>query len=410
MSKRELFGAVERNLPAAVDLLSRLIEFPSLRGQERDIGIFLKQATWPLADTAELIPIPDSLMADPDYSFKLKNFRYEGIANLRATLSGTRNGRRLAFNTHLDVVPPSPDQKNPFVPETKDGKVFGRGACDAKGQMAILWLVLRSLHDLGLKPGGDITIDVVVEEECGGNGTLKIVRDGLAADGAVVLEPTGLQVAHLVRGAVWFEVRTKGKAGHSGSPSSTSSALKEVVKVMEAIERVHQELLTVSRNAIDKIANHPDPMPCTFGTLHSGNWPAAAPSEAVLQGVFGFLPPFKREEIQEKLERAVASFQAEVSFNMLNSNPSFIPADHFLVRTLIDATEEAGFSARPAFMNASCDSWRYTEQLGIPAVVFGGGTIAAAHSGEEHIPIEDIRKAALTLVFFIDQWGGLYHV
>ncbi len=59
----------------------------------------------------------------------------------------------------------------------------------------------------------------------------------------------------------------------------------------------------MSREAVPQIAGHPDPMPCTFGMLHSGNWPAAAPDEAVLKGVFGFLPPFHREDIQAKLGR-----------------------------------------------------------------------------------------------------------
>lgn len=410
MSKREIFAAVNKNVGASVELLSRLIEFPSLRGQEREICRFLKRAVESLTDGAEMVAIPDSLMADPDYSFRLPDFHYRGTANLRCTLRGAGNGRSIAFNTHLDVVPPSVGQEDPFRPLIKDGKIFGRGGCDAKGQVAVLWLVLKSLRDLGLKPGGDITIDFVVEEECGGNGTLKVVRDGLVAAGAIVMEPTGLQVAHLVRGAVWFEVRTQGKAGHSGSPGSTSSALKEAVKAMEAIERVRQEMLPVSRNTVDKIAHHPDPMPCTFGVLSSGNWPAAVPSEAVLKGVFGFLPPFKRAEIQVRLRQALAPFQAEITFEMLNSDPSYILEDHPLVRTLIEAAADAGISSRPEFMNASCDSWRYTEQLGIPAVVFGAGTIDAAHSALEHIPIEEIRKAALALVLFIEKWSGLHHV
>jgi acetylornithine deacetylase/succinyl-diaminopimelate desuccinylase-like protein len=60
-------------------------------------------------------------------------------------------------------------------------------------------------------------------------------------------------------------------------------------------------------------------------------------------------------------------------------------------------------------MNASCDAWRYTEQLGIPAVVFGPGALSAAHSRDERIIIDDIRRAALALICFIDLWSGLDH-
>ncbi len=410
MDESEYLRVVDKNLEAAVELLSRLMEYPSTRGQEKGVGRFLKKRISPYADRAELLDIPDSLMDDPDYSFKVDHFRCEGTANLRCHLNGTGGGKRLAFNTHLDVVPPTPGQTAPYSATMKDGKVFGRGACDAKGQIATLWLVLKSLHDLSLKPAGHVTIDFVVEEECGGNGTLKVVRDGLLADAAVILEPTELQVAHLVRGAVWFDIQIQGKAGHSGSPDSTLSALKEANQVMEAIEKLRRELLPVSQKAVLQIASHPNPMPCTFGMLHAGNWPAAAPAEAVLKGVFGFLPPFKREDIREKLVRTVRPFRAEIRFNMLNSDPSFIPEDHPLVRSLLGAARQAGLSSGPGFLNASCDSWRYSEQLGIPAVVFGGGSITAAHSDEEHIPVEAIAKAAQTLILFIQNWSGLSRV
>jgi acetylornithine deacetylase len=407
MDKAEVKAAIEKNLNEAVRLLADLIRIPSTRGQEKEIGRFLKTRVEEFVDTSELIPLPDSLQTDPDYSFRLENFSYDGTANLRVRLDGRGTGKSLAFNTHLDVVPPTVGQENAFSPLLASDKVFGRGACDAKGQAAVLWLVLKTLHDLGLKPGGDITIDFVAEEECGGNGTLLVVRQGLKADAAVILEPVELQVAHLVRGAVWFEVRTHGVAGHSGSPGSTVSALKEAIKSIETIEKVREEVLAAARKHLPMIADHPNPMPCTFGILHSGIWPAAAPSEAVLKGVFGFLPPFRRQDIQEKLARAVAPQGAEIIFSMLNSDPAYIPADHPLVREVVHAAGEAGIAAGPAFMNASCDSWRYTEQLGIPAVVFGAGSITKAHAKDEHILIDDIRRAALALVYFIDKWSGL---
>jgi len=363
----------------------------------------------PLGDSAGLIPLPDSLADDPDFTFKLPDSSLAGLANVRFLLAGTGGGQSLALNTHMDVVPPSPGQADAFKARVENGSIFGRGACDAKGQIAILWLVFKTLRDLGLRPAGDITADIVVEEESGGNGTLLVVRRGLIADGAVILEPTDLHVAHLVRGAVWFDVRTHGKAGHSGSPGTTVSALKEAVRAMSRIEAVREELLASSRKAVPEIAGHPDPMPCTFGILNSGVWPAAAPSEAVLKGVFGFLPPYHRQEIQARLRRAIDSPAAEVRFDMLNSDPSFVPEDHALVRRLLEAAGECGFPSQPEFMNASCDSWRYTEQLRIPAVVFGGGTIATAHAVDERIGLADLRNAAETLILFIDKWSGLSH-
>jgi len=410
LDKGAAAAAIAQNQNAAGDLLARLIEFPSIRGNEREVGVFLQGRIAPFADRTELVAVPDALQDDPDYSFRLPGFRYNGAANVRARLLGTRGGRSLAFNTHLDVVPATAGDEAAFRPRIEGDAVFGRGACDAKGQVATLWLMVKTLRDLGLRPGGDVTIDFVVEEECGGNGALLVVRNGLRADAAVVLEPTELQVVHLVRGAVWFTVETRGRAGHSGSPGTTVSALKEAVKAMAAIEAVREECLAVSRREVAKIAGHPNPMPCTFGMLHAGNWPAAAPAEAVLKGVFGFLPPFSREEIQARLRAAVAPLPAEIKFDMLNSNPSFIPEDHALTQGLLKAARAAGPpDARAEFMNASCDAWRYSHQLGIPAVVFGPGSISTAHSARETIALDDIGRAATALLYFLDDWSGVNH-
>jgi acetylornithine deacetylase len=407
MNKNSLQSAVENNLEGAVGLLSDLIRIPSVRGNQQEIGRFLKPRAEMLADSAELVVVPDSLMDDPDYSFRLAGFTYGETANLRLKIAGAGGGKSLAFNTHLDVVPETPGQVQPFSPSVRDGRVYGRGANDAKGQVVTMWLVLKALRDLKLRPVGDITVDFVVEEECGGNGALLVVRNGLKADACIVLEPTELQVVHLVRGAVWFEVRTSGVAGHSGSPGSTVSALKEAIKSIESIEKVREDLLAVARRHVPMIAAHPNPMPCTFGMLHSGNWPAAAPSEAVLKGVFGFLPPYHRADIQASLRQAVSPHRAEVLFNMLNSDPSWVDENHPLVRQLIAAAASVGIPAGAAFMNASCDSWRYSEQLGIPAVVFGPGSISTSHGKEENVPIADLGKAALAVISFIETWSGL---
>jgi acetylornithine deacetylase/succinyl-diaminopimelate desuccinylase-like protein len=410
MTNERILQAIDKNVPEALDVLAGLVEIPSTRGDEKGPARFLKPRLEPLVDSAELVLVPDPIREDPDYAFPLEGFRYSGEANLRVRIKGSRPARSLAFNTHLDVVPATPGQPEPFKARLEAGWVYGRGACDAKGQAATLWLVFKSLADLGLRPGGDVTADLVVEEECGGNGTLVVQRNGLAADGAVVLEPTALEVVHLVRGAVWFEVRTSGVAGHSGSPETTVSALKEALEVMKAIERVRAETLPLSREAVPRIAGHPDPAPLTFGMLHSGNWPSAAPDEASLKGVFGFLPPFHREDIQAKLAEAVAPFRAEIRFPMLRSDPSSIPESHPLTQTLLAACADAGIPPRPAFMNASCDSWRYTEGMGIPAVVFGPGSLRTAHGREERVAVDDIRKAAAVLIRFIEKWSGLEHV
>ena len=116
ISKAAVEAAVKSNLEGAVTLLSDLIRIPSVRGNQQEISRLLKPRAERLADSAELVVVPDSLMDDPDYSFRLEGFSYGETANLRLRIAGSRGGKSLAFNTHLDVVPATPGQVDAFSP------------------------------------------------------------------------------------------------------------------------------------------------------------------------------------------------------------------------------------------------------------------------------------------------------
>ena len=161
----------------------------------------------------ERIPLTNALREDEDYSDPVPGIVYEGRSELRIRVPGTGGGRSLLFNTHLDVVPASKNQEHPFEPSVKAGRVYGRGACDAKGQVATLFTALLAAKRLGLKLQGDVLAHLVVEEEVGGNGTLAMVRRGEHADGCIVMEPTDLRILSSVRGAVWFRVTCEREAG-----------------------------------------------------------------------------------------------------------------------------------------------------------------------------------------------------
>ena len=144
----------------------------------------------------------------------------------------------------------------------------------------------------------------VVEEENGGNGTLAMVRRGIQADAAVVLECSEFTIFPAVRGAVWFELKTYGQAGHSGSKATTISALKKAIQAMEILEGYHDRLLATSRG-IRHFDIYEDPMPITFGQCESGSWPSMVPAEATVKGVFGFLTNKDRHQVQREMREAI---------------------------------------------------------------------------------------------------------
>ncbi|MDP2998558.1 MAG: M20/M25/M40 family metallo-hydrolase [Bryobacterales bacterium] len=388
--------------------LCDLIRLPSTPGHERDAMEYVA-GRFAALGSVERIPLSNSLRQDEDYADPIPGLDYEGRFNLRVQVAGAGDGPALLFNTHIDVVPPSQGQERPFEPRVAEGIVHGRGACDAKGQAAALFTALLAMRRMGLKPCGDVIAHLVVEEEVGGNGTLAMIRRGEQAGACIVMEPTDLRILSSVRGAVWFRVVCTGKPGHSGRAGDTVSALKMAIQVIDILEDYHATLLAASRG-IPLFDSFPNPMPITFGTLHAGDWPATAPARAVVEGVLGLLPNKTRYQVMEEMRQAIAEGgdpwlkeHFEIEF-MYRHDAHVLEADHPLVTGLQACCREEGVAGEVTAMTASCDSWFYNNQLRIPTVVFGPGSLGFAHSNEEQIRLDDIATAASVLVRFIENW------
>ncbi len=388
-----------------------LIAIPSTRGNEGPASHYVHQAMQNLVDRSELVPVPDSIVDDPDYAFRLPGFCYTDTPNVECELKGGGTGRRVVFNTHLDVVPASEGQDKAFVPEVRDGVVYGRGACDAKGQAATLYALALLYQARRVRPPVDLLIHFVIEEENGGNGSLAMVRRGVEAEAAVVLEPSELVVIPAVRGAVWFELKVFGRATHSGNTLGRISALDKAFQAIQILREYHDQLLSESRG-MPLFDVHPDPMPLTIGQCTAGKWPASVPAEAVIKGLIGFLPNKNRFQVQEGLRQALLTQgdewlrqNFELTFPMLNNDGNMLPEDHPLVKGLLEAVDKNGLPATTRAMTAACDAWRYQNQANIPTVVFGPGSLSVAHSKEEHIRLDEILKGAEILFDFCQNFA-----
>jgi len=388
-------------------LLVEMIRFPSTRGGEGPVMRYLGKQIAPWVDTCELVPVDDAIMQDPDYAFPLAGQTYRDTPNLECLIHGRGSEPAVVFNTHLDVVPPSEGQADGFSPRREEGKIFGRGACDAKGQAATLFALALLLRERGWQPPGDILFHLVIEEENGGNGTLAMVRRGVRAHAAIVLEPTEMAVMPAVRGAMWFELQTFGRAGHSGSPVGRISALDKAFEAMQTLRGYHDRLLAESRG-LSLFDAFPDPMPLTFGQCAAGSWPASVPAKAVVKGVFGFLPNRTRAQVKEGMTQAIITQGDEwlrehfaLTFPMLHSEGNMLPVGHPLVTSLIHALRKNRVKESIRAMTASCDAWLYNNRAKIPTVVFGPGSLSHAHSAQEHIVLEDIYTGASVLADFV---------
>ena len=360
----DINAVIDNYIEDTVGFLCNLIRFPSTRGNEGEANRYIYDKMKSLCDKAELKQIPDSFISHPDYQWNLEGLSYSDTQNVRLKFTpDISKGKSLILNAHSDVVPPSKNQVDAFNPKIVDGKIFGRGACDDKGQIAVIYLLLKCLNQLKLKPFANVSIDIVVEEENGGNGTLFAIQDQIKADAAIVLEATEFKILPSVRGAVWFEVKCTGRSAHSGSQKPGISALKMAIQAMKILEDYHDELLKKSRGKNKLFDEYENPMPLTFGKLNAGDWPATVPAVASVKGVFGFLPNLTIKEVQQGMKAALSNNgdewfkdNVEISFNMLNNEGNQTPEDHPLVKSMKNAELNAELNPVVSAMTAACDA------------------------------------------------------
>jgi acetylornithine deacetylase len=368
--------------------------------------LFLEKKFQALNSEVERVAMSDDIINDQDYCDPVPDIKYDGRFNLRVSRKGKGQGKTLLFNMHTDVVPASEGMTDPWNPRIEGDHIFGRGACDDKGQVTLFYLVMKALDELGIELDGSLIGHLVNEEENGGNGSLAMTRVGETADACIVLEPTEQRLLTSIRGAVWFKIQFKGIAGHSGSAGQTRSALLMARDAIGALEKYHAGLLAASKG-FPLFDPYPNPMPITFGKLQAGNWPAAAPNKATLEGVLGFLPNKTKEDICREMKEALLNGgigltedNFELSF-MYRHDCSVLEPEHELPQMLLESAERTGVPLKIDAMTASCDAWFYNNQLRIPTLVFGAGTLKVAHSKDEQISIIEIGEAAEIILNFI---------
>src|SRR5262245_44433749 len=135
-----------------------------------------------------------------------------GRTSVLGRLSGTGGGRSLMLNAHCDTVDVR-GMSEPFSGAIRDGKLYGRGAYDMKGSLAACMSAAKALKDSGMKLRGDVVVAAVADEEDGSLGMRGLIAKVKVA-GAIVTEPTALEVCVAHKGYLWIEVVVEGRAAH----------------------------------------------------------------------------------------------------------------------------------------------------------------------------------------------------
>ncbi len=148
---------------------------------------------------------------------------------------------RVLLTAHMDTVS-ARGMVEPFSGALRDGRVWGRGACDDKGPLAVGLSVLLALHRQKITPAYDITLAATVDEECSMAGAMRLAADLGPVDLAIGLEPTGLRIVKAHKGVYRFRVITHGQAAHSSAPEHGDNAILAMLPIIRDLERFGAEL------------------------------------------------------------------------------------------------------------------------------------------------------------------------
>jgi acetylornithine deacetylase/succinyl-diaminopimelate desuccinylase-like protein len=317
---------------------------------------------------------------------------FPGRPNLLARLSPTgKIRRRILLAPHLDTVNAEEAQ---FSPRRYGGRLFGRGACDTKGSVAAMFDALRELALTGPRPKEtELVFAGLIDEENNQAGSRALVATGLAADLAIVGEPTRLRVVTAHKGSLWLSLKTRGKAAHGSRPELGRNAIHAMARVVDWLETSYAAGL------------HDRPHPllgsatASVGTIRGGIQPNIVPDACAILLDRRTLPGETEAGVLKELRAGLRREGLEATLEESRTAPCLpleTDARLPLVAQLIRSVGGRGFAGAQFFCDASV-----LAHGGIPSVVFGPGDIAQAHTVDEWVALESLERARAGLARFL---------
>jgi acetylornithine deacetylase len=414
--ERSAADAVAHDHEALVELLERLIGFDTVThrpGAPAREEAALQEYVGARLDAlgAEVrIAEPDATLV-AGHTITPEGFTFEGRPQLVGRFMGDGGGRALLLNGHVDVVDVEPRDQwtyDPFRAVVRDGAVWGRGACDMKGGVACMIFAAETLARLGVRLAGDLIVNTVTEEESTGAGGLVSART-LAADAAIVPEPSGLEVWVACRGSLLPTITVEGRAGHAGLPPRHPSqggavnAIEKTAYLLDAIRRLRDEWALRPRH------RYLAPADCVPTMVHGGEWIVSHPARCRVDLHIEYLPEQADErgwgtlvqrEFEDWIARAAAAdpwlreHPPRVSWQVGDVPPAEVSIEEPIVETLLGAERALGRPARLGGMENWHDGAMLIVEGGIPSVCYGPGDIHFAHAVDERVPVADLVACA----------------
>lgn len=356
----------------------------------------------------ELHRHPQALMHQASNVNEYTMLPAESRGSLRVEFSpaSASPARHTLFSAHVDVVPAGPKFAGAFTAEVAEDRIIGRGVADTKGNIVMIAAALRFLRDAGRPLARRVTVDLVPEEEIGGNGALSSALHGCDATEVIALEPTGLEVFHGHRGCVGFAVDFTGHSSHMGGDGV--SAIDGAAEFIFLLRELERKVLAEAREQ-PCFAGFDRPVQINVGMISGGEWAGSVPEHCTVEGFMGFIPGSSAADALRSLEGLIAQLgdpwlrsHTTVRQQGIRNGAYLSDPDSEVARDLRDAACSAGLAptAHRAW-NVSCDARLYHDLLSVPTVVFGAGNLTDAHSSREGLRIADWVRGVRIMAEFL---------
>lgn len=314
-----------------------------------------------------------------------------GRRSVVGRLAGTGGGRSLMLNAHADTVG-TDGMTEPFSGAIREGRLYGRGAHDMKGSLAACMGAAKALVDAGLLLRGDVLVAAVADEEYGSLGTIDVIGR-YRVDGAIVTEPTNLQICLAHKGYIWIEVETVGRAAHGSRFAEGVDANMRMGRFLAELDKLEADLragpahplvgppslhaaMLIGGTGLSTYAAG-----CTL-KIERRTIPGETENEALSQ----------IQRIVDRLEAADPTFRATVR-PFFARRPFEVAPDRAVVRVLQAAARKV-LGRTPAFVGDA--PWMDAALLadaGIETVVMGP-IGAGEHSVEEWVDLDSVCRMA----------------
>lgn len=320
--------------------------------------------------------------------------------NMVATLGPMTSDNKveLALVGHTDTVPYDANWTEALKLTARDGKLYGRGACDTKGFIAAAFTAIEACEMGKLRRPLALVLTADEEVGCLGAKHLAEIR-AISARYSIVGEPTSLQPVRAGKGYCLAEIIVRGREGHSAYPELGASAIFRAARVVRHLEKIAQALKADGREEFD-----PPYTTLNVGLIKGGTAKNIIAGECRLTLEWRPVPGQKAAHVLDALRARIEDehslerdFDCEINVLRIDEGME-TPAASKLVRLLEDVTAK-----RAGTISFGTEAPEM-QQLGAEAVVLGPGDIRVAHRTAEFVPIAELQECVSILARAIEHF------